>query len=142
TAYTVDQVNRDTAVVHNLTSGAKSFNYGYNAVNDITAVDRNQCATDENADAFSYDLTQQIVEFRRDGTLSGGVVTGGTDNTMNFDGCGNRTKLNNTNYTFNSMNQESDVPHDNEGNVQSYNGFTYTYDAQNRLRQASSATLT
>ena len=42
-AYTVDQVNRDTAVVHNLlpTGTTKRFDYAYNNVNDITAVERN-----------------------------------------------------------------------------------------------------
>src|SRR5207302_1030937 len=102
TAYTVDVVNRDTAVVHNLSGATKSFDYAYNNVNDILAVRRDLAG----GDGFAYDLTQQITGFQRDATsvdLTAGTVSGGTQNTMEFDGCGNRTKLNTAAATFNSM---------------------------------------
>jgi RHS repeat-associated protein len=60
---------------------------------------------------------------------------------MSFDGCGNRLSLNGANDTFNVMNQSVNVGHDNEGNVQSYNGWIYTYDAHNRLRVANNPTI-
>ena len=141
TAYTVDVVNRDTAVVHTLVPNTvvKRFDYAYNAVNDVTAVDRDAGAPDENGDLFSYDLTQQITAFKRDGTgvnLSGGTMTGGTNNTMTFDGCGNRKSLNGTTSNYNNLNQPTDagITYDLNGNLLTYNGYLYRYDAQNRLR--------
>jgi RHS repeat-associated protein len=142
TAYTVDAVDKDTSIVATLAgSVTKRFDYAYNSVNDILAVQRDSAG----GDGFTYDLTEQIIGFQHDGTsvnLSTGAVTGGTPNTMKFDGCGNRTNLNGASESFNNMNQPTDVPHDNDGNVQSYNGFIYSYDAQNRLRSVTSASST
>jgi RHS repeat-associated protein len=144
-AYTVDQVNRDSAVVHNLlpTGTTKRFDYAYNNVNDILAVQRDSAG----GDGFTYDLTQQIIGFQQNGTsvnLSNGTVTGGTANTMTFDGCGNRTKLNGTAATFNNMNEQTsagavydDATGPGNGNLASYSGWTYSYDAQNRLTTAA-----
>lgn len=65
---------------------------------------------------------------------------------MFFDGCGNRTTLNGVPQTFDNMNQLSRVvgvtEFDPKGNLWKYGGWTYTYDAQNRLTQASNATTT
>jgi pyridoxal biosynthesis lyase PdxS len=90
--------------VHNFASAVtKRFDYAYNAVSDITAVQRDSTM----GDGYSYDLTQQITEFKRDGTvnLSAGTVTSpAADRLMEFDGCGNRTKLDGAVTTYNPMN--------------------------------------
>jgi RHS repeat-associated protein len=144
TAYTVDQVNRDTAVVHNLlpTGTTKRFDYDYNNVNDILAVQRDSA----NGDGFTYDLTQEILGFQREATsinLSTGTVTGGTPNNMLFDGCGNRTTLDGVNQTFNNMNQPTGtgLAYATNGSLKTWNGWTYTYDAQNRLTNATNGTI-
>ena len=89
TAYTVDQVNRDTAVV---TGSTKRFDYAYNSVNDILAVQRDSGL----GDAYQYDLTQEITRYAQNGTvnLTNGTITGPvTDTNMTFDGCGNQKSV-------------------------------------------------
>jgi RHS repeat-associated protein len=72
-----------------------------------------------------------------------GTVTSPQTNTnLTFDGCGNQKSLNgggtfavdylNEYTTFNGLPLSSD----NDGDVLTYNGWTYTYDAQNRLTTA------
>jgi len=147
TAYTVDQANRDTAVVHALTGGPKRFDYVYNSVNDITAVQRDS----DKGDAYEYDLTQEIKRFAQNGNVdltSGTITSPANDTNMTFDGCGNQKSLNGGGtFVVNNLNEYTTyngaaVGNDIAGNVQTYNGWTYTYDAQNRLRQAASATVT
>jgi len=144
TAYTVDDVNRDTAVVHNLqpTGTTKRFDYAYNTVNDITAVQRDSGA----GDGYAYDLTQEIVGYAQNGTvnLTNGTVTNPATNTnLTFDGCGNQKSLNGGGtFQVNNLNEYTTyngaaVGNGNKGNVQTYNGWTYTYDAQNRLLSAA-----
>jgi RHS repeat-associated protein len=140
TDYTVDAVNRDTSVVHNLAGGARRFDYAYNSVNDVTAVQRDSST----GDGYKYDLTQQITEFQQDGIVdlnSGTVTNPAVDNNMQFDHCGNRTQLNGVNRDYNYMNQPtgSGFDHDDNGNLKLWNGWSYTYDAQNRLRTAANA---
>jgi RHS repeat-associated protein len=147
TAYTVDDVNRDTAVVSSLlpTGTTKRFDYAYNSVNDITAVQR-----DSNlGDGYTYDLTQEILGYQQNGSFSGGTIVAGTGTNTNltFDGCGNETSFSlngngggtfavdylNEYTTFNGQPLTSD----NDGDVLTYNSWTYTYDAQNRLLSAA-----
>ncbi len=69
----------------------------------------------------------------------------GTNTNLTFDGCGNRTSLNGVALaTPNNMNQPTDagITYDNEGNLLTYNGWTYTYDAQNRLTNATNGATT
>ncbi|HWY51493.1 MAG TPA: RHS repeat-associated core domain-containing protein [Chthoniobacterales bacterium] len=143
TAYTVDAVDKDTSIVSNLASSTtKRFDYAYNSVNDITAVQRDGNSND--GDGYKYDLTQQILEFQQNGTVdlnSGTVTKPATDNNMTFDGCGNRKTLNGVNQAFNNMNEPIGPGQDNDadGNLKTWKGWNYTYDAQNRLRVASNA---
>jgi RHS repeat-associated protein len=147
TAYTVDAVDKDTSIVATLTgSVTKRFDYAYNSVNDILAVQRDSGT----GDGFTYDLTQQILGFAQNGTvnLSTGVVTNPATNTnMTFDGCGNQKSLNGGgSFVANNLNQYTTyngyaLGYDNNGNLTSYNGSMYTYDAQNRLRQATSGSV-
>jgi RHS repeat-associated protein len=148
-AYAVDQVNRDSAVVHTLSGSlTKRFDYAYNNVNDILAVQRDGNSND--GDGFNYDLTQQITGYAQNGAvgLNAGTVSGPqTNTTLKFDGCGNRTYLNGVDLLQpNNMNQPTDpgITYDDaagpgNGNLVVYNGWTYNYDAQNRLRHALNA---
>jgi RHS repeat-associated protein len=136
--YSVDHLNRETSIVHNLYGGAKQFDYAYNNVNDITLVKRDSGT----GDGFSYDRTQQILAFQQNATvdITAGTISGGQTTTLEFDGCGNRTKLNGTSMaTPNNMNQPTDngIGHDNNGNMQTVDGWSFSYDAQNRLISAS-----
>jgi RHS repeat-associated protein len=62
------------------------------------------------------------------------------DTTLEFDGCGNRTKLNGVALaTPTNLNQPKDtgIASDINGNLQTWNGWSYTYDVQNRLTKAT-----
>lgn len=75
--------------------------------------------------------------------------TAASTQTYAYDGVGNRTSVNNNgsvvNYTANSLNQYTSITgvtishSDGRGNVTGYNGWTYTYDADNRLVSAASS---
>ncbi len=68
-----------------------------------------------------------------------------TPNTA-YDASGNRTSTTSlsgtTSYTTNNLNQYTDVStvgsatYDGNGNLKTYDGWTYTYDAMNRLTAA------
>lgn len=103
-AYRIDQLNRQSAIQHNLVGGAKRFDYAFNSVSDITAVQRDSAL----GDGYTYDLTQQITGFQQNGTVNlaaGTVSTPATTNNMLFDGCGNRTSLNGVGQTFDNLNR-------------------------------------
>jgi RHS repeat-associated protein len=144
TAYTPDNVNRETALAHTLVGTTRRFDYAYNNVNDITAVKRDS----DKGDGYSYDLTQTILGFKQNGTvdLANGTVSSPTSNTdLTFDGCGNRTSLNGTTLaTPNNMNQPTDagLSYDDNGNLRTSGDWTYTYDALNRLRIAENSVTT
>jgi RHS repeat-associated protein len=144
TVYTVDTVNRNTAVAHTLVGTTRRFDYAYNNVNDITAVERDLGP----GDGFRYDLTQQILEYQQNGAvnLGAGTVSNPTaDTNLTFDGCGNRTSLNAVPMaTPSHLNQPMDtgISHTVNGNLQTWNGWAYTYDVQNRLTHASNGTAT
>ncbi|MEO7723192.1 MAG: hypothetical protein ABIU29_00660 [Chthoniobacterales bacterium] len=62
--------------------------------------------------ALGYDLNSQVTSFRSNGTLSGGVVTGGALTTLNFDASGNRTSVidgTTTSYTVNNLNEYATI---------------------------------
>ncbi len=104
------------------------------------------------ADGFGYDANSELTSFIRDGTLSGSTVTGTTTNThtLVYDASGNRkTTVDNgttTSYTPNNLNQYATVTglanptYDGNGNLKTYNGWIYTYDAMNRLTSAVKGT--
>lgn len=65
---------------------------------------------------------------------------------LTFDGCGNRTSMNGGGtYLANNLNQYATfngaaVTSDATGNLQTWNGVSYAYDAQNRLTNVGAAT--
>lgn len=141
-----DALNRLSQVQHFLVGSSPKFNYGYDEMSRRVYEQRDGLATA--ADGFGYDANSELISFIRDGTLSGGTVTGTTANThtLAYDASGNRrTAIDSgvtTNYgTANNLNQYPVVgsllaTYDGNGNLKTYNGWTYTYDAMNRLTSA------
>lgn len=92
------------------------------------------------------DKANEVTAFNRNGMLSNGAVSGGSVMSTVYDGAGNRNQVTNngsaTSWTVNNLNQYTGaggntVASDGKGNVSGYNGWSYTYDAQNRLRLAT-----
>jgi RHS repeat-associated protein len=139
-----DALNRISSISTAFTSGGTAtFNYGFDIVSRLKYEQRNGAT----ADGYGYDLANQIVAFNRDGTLSGGNVTGGSEvMSLTFDANGNRTHTvdngTNANYVLDALNQyttDSNGPatYDTKGNLATTaDGWTYTYDAFNRLTKA------
>src|SRR5437016_3042082 len=77
-------------------------------------------------------------------TAANGTITSpATDTNMTFDGCGNQTSLNGGGtFAVDYLNEDTTyngapLTNDSDGDVLTYNGWTYTYDAQNRLLSAA-----
>jgi RHS repeat-associated protein len=88
------------------------------------------------AEAQAYDATQQLTQ----------TVTNGSAVTMAYDNNGNRTSPNGD-YTSNNLNQYTlfagiGACYDGNGNLKSYDGWTYEYDAQNRLKTVKHGLVT
>jgi len=131
TAYTYDSYHRLTGIAVNNTSV-----YGY-TLNDK---DQRTGATLENGDnwAYAYDTL---------GQLTGALKKDSQDNTLNnmsyaFDLIGNRTTATedaaNWTYASNLLNQYTQVnalvpTYDTDGNMLTWNGWTYTWNGENRL---------
>jgi RHS repeat-associated protein len=138
----VDALNRSAWVRHTFAGGQTArFDYAFDALSRLKYEQRNSGT----ADGFSYDAAGQVVNTIRDGTLSNGAVTG-TNLPLGYDGAGNRTNTWGISYSVNNLNQYTNVGSttvtpDANGNIQSRDGWTYTYDAQNRLRRAAKGTV-
>ena len=97
------------------------------------------------ADGYQFDPRDQLTGYKRDGTLNGdGTVTVPSWNNTNlvYDNNGNRTQVTGVGadtYSVNSLNQYTSdtntgtMDYDPKGNLTSAAGWTYGYDAQNRL---------
>jgi RHS repeat-associated protein len=94
-------------------------------------------------------VVRQILPSEDEVDIGAGTVTNPQTNTnLTFDGCGNQTSLNgggtfvvdylNEYTTFNG----APITNDNDGDVLTYNGWVYVYDAQNRLTSATSSGVT
>jgi RHS repeat-associated protein len=138
----VDALNRSAWVRHTFAGGQTArFDYAFDALSRLKYEQRNSGT----ADGYSYDAAGEVVNTIRDGTLSNGVVTG-TNLPLSYDGAGNRTNTWGISYSVNNLNQYTNagsiaVTSDANGNIQSRDGWTYTYDAQNRLRRAAKGTV-
>jgi len=135
TAYTYDNYHRLTGIAVNNT-----LVYGY-TLNDK---DQRTAATLENGDnwAYTYDTL---------GQLTGALKKDSQDNTLNnmsyaFDLIGNRTSAvedaANWTYASNLLNQYTQVnalvpTYDADGNMLTWNGWTYTWNGENRLASAT-----
>ena len=107
-----------------LAKPGSSMDYQFDLMSNRTSIQRDGATPEPQA----YDATQQLTQ----------TVTNGSTVTMLYDNNGNRTSPNGT-YASNKLNQYTVfagiVPgYDDNGNLKSYNGWAYTYDAQNRLK--------
>jgi RHS repeat-associated protein len=138
----VDALNRSSWVRHTFAGGQTArFDYAFDEMSRLKYEQRNSGT----ADGYSYDPAGEVVNTIRDGTLSNGAVTG-TNLPLSYDGAGNRTSTWGISYSVNNLNQYTNagntaVTSDSNGNIQSREGWTYTYDAQNRLRRATNGTV-
>jgi RHS repeat-associated protein len=107
-------------------------------------------------DGYQYDPSDELTSYKRDGTLNGdGTVSASFWNSTGliYDNNGNRTEMNGgatgtITYAHNTLNQYDSVSsmgsldYDGKGNLASADGWTYTYDAQNRLTTMQGAGMT
>lgn len=137
----VDALNRSSWVRHTFAGGQTArFDYAFDEMSRLKYEQRNTGP----ADGYSYDQMGQIIGHIRDGILSNGTVLG-TNLQLSYDGAGNRTNTWGVPYTSNDLNEYTSVggapvTSDAKGNIQTRDGWTYTYDAQNRLRRATDGT--
>jgi RHS repeat-associated protein len=137
----VDSLNRSPWVRHTFAGGQTArFDYAFDERGRLKYEQRNSGT----ADGYSYDQIGEIVGQIRDGTLSNGAVAG-ANLSLSYDGAGNRTNTWGIPYTTNNLNEYTSVggapvTSDANGNIQTRDGWTYTYDAQNRLRRATDGT--
>jgi YD repeat-containing protein len=136
TSYGYDDAHRLLSLSHQLsTLNLASFAYAYNAVSDRTSRTETSGTSAPVSDTYSYDAVDQVT----------GVTYGASGRTVayNYDSTGNRTSVVDngatTSYSANNLNQYTAVgslpplTYDPNGNLTSYTGWTYTYDARNRL---------
>lgn len=160
-AYAHDAANRMTSIEHLEAAIAfASFGYGYDTVDRRTFVQRE----DGRGDEFDYDAVDQLtdvlyqVENPDDDPTT---VPLNPERTVHYeyheaadgrvDKVGNRLEVVDsgvpTSYEPNQLNQYTEVgglplAYGLNGNLGRHNGWTYTYDAQNRLTRAQNATTT
>lgn len=143
--YTYDDVNRLSTLEHKKSAvSLLKLDYTYNSVNGRTS----QTARPGGAspapriENYAYDAIDQItnVEYR-----SGDPVAIDRTVSYNYDSVGNRLSVTDngaaTPYVPNAVNQytavDGDAPtYDVQGNLKTQQGWTYAYDAQNRLTSA------
>ena len=143
--YTYDVASR--LLTMDNTKGGVSFSrfdYTFNAVTDHTSKTQTDAGVPVHVENYTYDTVDQVTG----ATYADNAVINRTVN-YGLDPVGNRTSVtdNNvaTNYTANNLNQYTavgtDTPtYDTNGNLLAQGGWTYTYDAQNRLTSASNGT--
>ena len=145
--YVYDDANRLTSITKkafNVTFA--SFAYAYNGVNNRTAVTRET----GRGDVYSYDSIDQLIGVQYEATTPS-TSPPNPSHTQGFmyDVAGNRTGVSENgvtnSYTVNTLNEYTSIDsvaptYDANGNQTSgaVAGWTYTYDAQNRLIRAQS----
>ena len=158
--YDYDVYDRVTSVNHNLASGTRTIQYGYDDTNHSNnrlwakRVINAQSPENNKGEVFSYDLADQVSAFQLN-VLNPNQVSQPLSQTMVYDPNGNRQFTPSGNYAAaNNLSQyttrtiagnQTTATHDPKGNTTiGLDGSTYTYDAQNRLKQASKngATMT
>ncbi|HYV91428.1 MAG TPA: RHS repeat-associated core domain-containing protein [Chitinophagales bacterium] len=149
TDYTWDDANRNTSIDPQNSSGSFArFDYGYDVVNRRTFVQRDN----DKGDTYSYDAIDQVTDVKYDVTDPGGVASG-ADRTVNYDwdAAGNRNTVTDdsipTTYVSNGKNQYTNIGADAltytvNGDLKTFNGWTYTYDAQDRMIKAKKGSTT
>ncbi len=149
TTYTYDDANRMLIVDHK--KGGISFarfDYGYDNVNRRTFMKRDKAK----GDVYAYDAIDQVTDVKYEVTNpEGAPVSPGRTVNYGLDAAGNRTIVTDngktTNYTTNNLNQYNNVGADAltytaNGSLKTYSGWTYTYDAQDRMTKAQKGATT
>ena len=146
TTYYNDQLNRPWLIQHS--RGGSEFahaEYGYDGVSRITSAERENTR----GEAFTYYLDNQLKSARFDAVNPGGSDTDPANiTTLVYDANGNRTSQTNQStpsysYSVNDLNEYTSVNgsapgYDVKGNLASYSGWSYQYNAQNQLKIAGS----
>jgi len=147
---TYDTVERLTSITDLAGSTPiQSFNYGYDAMSRRKYVKRNGGL----GDVYTYDVSGQLSNVQYNATNPDTTPTSPQRTTsFAYDSSGNRTQVvdsvqGTSTYTANADNQYTGIgsltlSYDTKGNLVSNNGWTYTYDAENRIIQAQSSSNT
>ncbi len=144
--YGYDDAHRLLSIDHQKRAASfAKFNYGYDEANRRTYVQYDNAK----GDVYSYDPVDQVTGVKYDVTNPAGVPgTSARNVTYDYDPVGNRTATTDnavpTAFSTNSLNQYTVVgakplTHSANGNLQTFDGWTYTYDAQNRLIKSQKA---
>ena len=128
-----DPLNRVSHLEHRLVATTRRLDYQFDWMSNRTSIQRDGGTTE----AQAYDATQELTQ----------TVENGNTVSLSYDNNGNRKSPNGDNsYISNNLNQYTvfngvGVGYDGNGNLNSYhgilasyNGWTYSYDAQNRLK--------
>ncbi|MCG3146570.1 MAG: hypothetical protein PCFJNLEI_00001 [Verrucomicrobiae bacterium] len=146
-SYVYDDANRLLSLIHSNSSGVfAQFDYTLNSVGNRTSkTQTGGLGSVTTAESYTYDAVDQItgVDYATNSVITRSV-------NYNYDGVGNRTSVSDagtTSYTANNLNQYTQVgggslTYDNNGNLVTQPGWTYAYDAQNRLVSAASNSVT
>lgn len=149
TSYTYDDNNRVLNLTHQRSGTVIShYDYGYDNMSRRIFERRNW----NRGDAYFYDATGQLTVVQYDALNSNTNPSGAARLvSYEYDAAGNRTQVNDNNavtsYTANQLNQYTLVGanaagYNANGDLQALGGWTYTYDAQGRLTQASNGANT
>jgi len=143
--YTYDTHDRVTWIHHYLDS-TRTFNYGYDSMsNNRTSARRLGSTLGDVGDAFSYDLADQVTAVQVNVATPQNWTQPLSQNVI-YDSNGNRTWFtppgSNQQYATNNLNQYTTInsiplTYQADTNLASYNGSTYSYDAQGRLTSAT-----
>jgi RHS repeat-associated protein len=141
TSYGYDDANR-LLNIDNQTVGASfaRFDYAYNSVNNRMSRTETDNGAAPSADLYGYDVVDQLtqVKYNFDATANNQDRLVAYD----YDAAGNRAMLTDngaqTPYSTNNLNEYTaagtlTANYDANGNLQTTSGFSWTYDAGNRL---------
>lgn len=150
--YIYDSTNRLQSV-DNQKNGVSfgKYDYGYNNVNDRTS--RTETINGmPKVDNYGYDGVDQLTQVKYN--YNSGANTQDRLVGYNYDAAGNRSGSNgvtdsvngNSNYTVNNLNQYTTAGsltpvYDGNGNMGGQDGWTYTYDALNRVTSAYNSSM-
>lgn len=146
--YEHDDANRLSSLNHQVSGASVArVDYRYDSVNNRTSrTESTGEANPASVDLYEYDTVDQLARVKYNFQPAAG--TQDRDVSYAYDPVGNRTSVTDngggTPYTTNNINQyvavDGDSPtYDIDGNLHTRDGWTYTYDAQNRLISAQSA---
>jgi RHS repeat-associated protein len=149
TSYVYDNNNRVLSLTHQKSGVVLSHHeYGYDNMSRRTFERRNW----NKGDVYAYDAVDQVTDVQYEVNNPNSIPSGAIRTvSYNYDASGNRMQINDnsaiTTYSSNSLNQYTQVgsnpaTYNANGDLTNINGWTYMYDAQGRLTNASNGTIT